>query len=100
VGVNRTLVEAKMFTITLEYPHFIFNKQRYRLCGVASLMMYSSEASQRIVKKSLYRTAPPFSIYSMSKSVPLRPTTMQMPNLALVETKRITVWYDATVSFF
>jgi hypothetical protein len=26
VGVNLTLVEAKMFTITLEFTHFIFNK--------------------------------------------------------------------------
>ncbi len=26
VGLNRTLIEAKMFTFTLEFRHFIFNK--------------------------------------------------------------------------
>jgi hypothetical protein len=29
------------------------------------------------------------------KSVPFRPTTVQMPKLALIETKRITVDYSA-----
>jgi hypothetical protein len=32
-----------------------------------------------------------------STSVPFRPTTVQMPNLALVETKRITVQADQRV---
>jgi hypothetical protein len=50
VSLYRRLVEAKMFTVTLECTHFIFNK-----CPIS--------------------------------------TTGQMPNLALVETKRITaVW--------
>ncbi len=52
VGLKRTLVEAKLFTFTLECTHSIFNK-----CPIKTL----------------------------------RTTTEQMPNLALVETKRITV---------
>jgi hypothetical protein len=51
VGLNGTLVEAKMFTFTLQNVHIL-----------------------------------------SSTSVPFRPMTAQIPILALVETKRITVY--------
>ncbi len=41
----------------------------------------------------------PKRIFLASTSVPFRPTTVQTPNLTLIETKRITVWGVAKVTY-
>jgi hypothetical protein len=54
------------------HVHSILGRRNrgFLLCDVASLVMYSIDAHQRIVTKSLYRTALPFSIHNGFFSLP------------------------------
>ncbi len=61
--------------------YYIFRGRRYwgfLLFDIASLVMYCNDASLRIVTKSLYRTAPPFSILN-GAAIRWRETTPHQP---------------------
>ncbi len=66
---NTILCTDEIFTdrttpASLGYITYILRRvvRGFRLCDIASLVMYCNDASLRIVTKSLYRAAPPFSI--------------------------------------
>jgi hypothetical protein len=45
-----------------------------------------------LLKLKYAHSSVPFAYFSLISSVPFRPNTVQMSNLAIIETKRITVY--------
>jgi hypothetical protein len=110
VGVNGTLAEAKMFTFTLECIRILSSTsvpfrpmtEQMPNSALTHTKRFTGQASAKfgtrtvmglngtLAEAKMFAFILPYP--TSSTSVSFRPTTEQMPILALVETKRITVY--------